>query len=264
MRVPSPLSNPIQPSARSLTFGRLCELSGELVNTFSEYTILGELGRGTTGVVFEALDTRLTRRTALKVPLLIPESERSRKVERFLRECRALAYLTSEPGVNIPALHVVAEHEGQPFCVRELVDGRTLGDCTERGSLDLRTGLAVVAEVARVVHWVHGRGFAHRNLSLANVLIATNGVPKLIGFGRVALLAGSTRLEDGIAGISPEIDVKALQDMIGEFCTALRQPVPPDLEQIRKRGSVSCPEAVAETIGDYLRGTRPNNRLNRS
>jgi serine/threonine-protein kinase len=120
------------------------------------YEIVGELGRGTTGTVYEARHTRLNRRIALKVPDLSSEAERPARARRFLRECRALAYLTGGPACNIPRLLEVTEHPaGCPYSVRELVEGSTLEQRAAEGSLDIRTGLSVIAEVARMVQWVH-------------------------------------------------------------------------------------------------------------
>jgi eukaryotic-like serine/threonine-protein kinase len=219
------------------------------------YEIVGELGRGTTGVVYEARHIALNRRVALKVPTLSPDAERPAKAERFFQECRALAHLTSEPGCNIPRLLVVTEYpKGQPYSVRELVEGSTLEQRAAEGSIDLRSGLAVVAEVARVVQWVHGQGFAHRNLSAANVLVARDGTPWLIGFGRVGLLAGSHLVPAGAAGTLAGVDARGLQDLLRWLCGALRQPVPSGLDRATAPGSVATAGAFGEAVVDYLRG----------
>ncbi len=219
------------------------------------FVILGELGRGTTGAVYEARDAALNRRVALMVPALPPDAERPAKLQRFLRACQALAYLTSQPGGPIPALHMVGEYNGQCFGAREFVEGSTLEQRVVSGSIDLRAGLGIIAAVARVVHWLHGRGLAHRNLSPANVLVATDGTPKLIGFGRVGLLAGSAHLPAGVPGVSPEVDIRAFQGMLGWLCTGLTQPVPPALAAVRQPGSVASADALAEAIGGYLLAT---------
>jgi serine/threonine-protein kinase len=224
--------------------------------TFANYAVLTELGRGTTGVVYEARDTALNRLVALKVLVLASESERPVKSTRFMRECQVLAWLTAKLGVNIPTLHGLGVDRDRPFCVRELVQGSTLEQAVARGTIDLRAGLGVLAKVAGLIQWVHDRRFVHRNLSAENVLIDREGTPKLIGFGRVGLLAGSDWLPPGAAGVSPEIDVWALQKMLGWLCAALGQPIPPALEQVRQPGSVASPGAFAEAVSGYLRGER--------
>jgi serine/threonine protein kinase len=220
------------------------------------FEIVAELGRGTTGAVYEARDLKFNRRVALKLPMFSSEAERPTKLQRFERECRVLAYLTADAGSNIPALLMVAEQEGQPFSVREFVEGGTLDQRAAKGRIDLRAGLKILAGVARIVHWVHGRGFAHRNLSPENVLVATDGAPKLIGFGRAGLLAGSDLLPAGNPGASPEIDVRALQDLLGWLCAILGQSVPSELNAVRQPGSVVNPGAFAEALEGYLLHTR--------
>jgi serine/threonine protein kinase len=213
------------------------------------YEIVRELGRGTTGTVYEARHTRLNRRYALKVPALLPDAEGHVKVQRFFRECQALAHLTGGPDCNIPRLCVVAENAaGQPYSLRDLVDGSTLEQRVSDLSIDLRSGLAVVAEVARVVQWVHGQGFAHRNLSGANVLVAMDGTPWLVGFGRVGLLVGSPMLPAGAAGTPAEVDVRGLQDLLRWLCGALRNALPAGLDRVCAPDAVATAGAFASAV----------------
>ncbi len=74
------------------------EQSPAMFNAFYNYEIVRELGRGTTGTVYEARHSQLNRRVALKVPTLLPDAERDVKVQRLYRECRALASLTGASG----------------------------------------------------------------------------------------------------------------------------------------------------------------------
>ena len=190
------------------------------------FELLGELGRGTTGVVYDARDLRLNRRVALKVLFRAPETERAVRTERFLREARALVYLAGRVPTGIPALHMVDENQGQPFYIRELVDGDTLEQRVAVGSIDVRAGLSVVAAVARVVQGVHERGFVHRNLSAVNVLVGRDDTAWLIGFGRVGYVAGSQQIPAGATGTPAEVDVLGLQELVRWLYEALRQPGP--------------------------------------
>jgi serine/threonine protein kinase len=210
---------------------------------FPGFTILGELGRGTTGIVYDAMDTRLNRRVALKVPVLAPEAERAVRCERFLREARALARLTGERQVGIPALLEVGEYQGQPFYIRELVAGDSLERLVAAGALGVRAGLAIVAAVARVIQWVHDRGFVHRNLSAANVLVGRDGNPWLIGFGRVG----------GTTPVPAEIDVRGLRDLIRWVCETRGQPVPTGLALATGPGPVASAAALGSAVDSYLR-----------
>ncbi len=218
------------------------------------YENVGELGRGTTGTVYEARHKRLNRRFALKVPDLSSEAERPAKAQRFLWECQTLAYLRGGPDCNIPRLHMVTEHPaGCLYSARELVMGSTLEQRAAEGSIDIRAGFSVIAEVARVVQWVREQGFVHRNLSPANVLVAQDGIAWLIGFGRVGLLAGSHHAPAG-GGTLPDVDVQNLQHMLQWLCRALGKPAPAALMRVVDSGSVISAGVLAEALLSYAEG----------
>lgn len=211
------------------------------------FEIHGELGRGTTGVVYDAIHTPLNRRIALKVPFL-PESERARRVSRFLREAQALAYLSGRSPARIPTLHMVGEFANQPFYVRELVEGDTLEAKAATWAISLAAALAIIAQVARMVEWVHQQGFVHRNVSAANVLLDSDGHPWLIGFGRVRLISGAQPIPIDDVGTTSNVDVQGLRELLRSICAALGHRVPDDLEQAITSGALMTAEAFAAAV----------------
>jgi len=132
------------------------------------YQLRAPLGMGGMGTVYEAEDTRLGRRVAIKV-------SRSEYSERFQREARAIA------AVNHP--HICTVHDvGPNYLVMELVEGETLKQRIARGKLPIDEVLRFGSQIADALAAAHSRGIVHRDLKPANVMITGNRV-KVLDFG---------------------------------------------------------------------------------
>ncbi len=135
---------------------------------FAQYKVVRELGRGGMGVVYEAEHQSLGRRVAIKVlPTLNVTDFTSR--ERFRREAQLTARLHHP---NIVQIFEVGEHKGQPFLALEFVHGPSLRERLRQSPQPPREAAAIVATLARAIHYAHEQGIVHRDLKPANVLLA--------------------------------------------------------------------------------------------
>jgi serine/threonine protein kinase/tetratricopeptide (TPR) repeat protein len=158
------------------------DLSG---HQMGPYRLLREIGGGGMGTVYEAEDTRLGRRVAVK--LLPPEYSRDRRAkERFLREARAAAAVDHP---NLCTIHDVGESDGRLYIVLSFYEGETLRERIRRGPLPLAEARDVAIQVARGLARVHEAGIVHRDIKPANVMLTRRGEAKILDFG-IARLEG--------------------------------------------------------------------------
>ncbi|MDP9360000.1 MAG: protein kinase [Acidobacteriota bacterium] len=138
------------------------------------YEIIARIGAGGMGEVFEARDTRLDRRVAIKVlPAELAQNAQFRL--RFEREAKTISQL-SHP--NICALFDVGEN----YLVMELLDGQTLADRLDNGPLPLTEVLRFGVQIAEALDKAHRAGIVHRDLKPSNIMITKSGA-KLLDFG---------------------------------------------------------------------------------
>ncbi len=165
---------------------------GSLVN---HYRIVRKLGAGGMGEVYEAEDTRLNRRVALKVlpRQLAADPERR---ERFEREARAVAALNHP---NIVTIHSVEESDAGPILAMELIDGQSLDALIPRGGMAVPTLLATGTAIASAVAAAQQRGITHRDLKPANVMVTRSGQVKVLDFGLARLHDESLRAQGDAA-----------------------------------------------------------------
>ncbi|MHB2016124.1 MAG: protein kinase domain-containing protein [Candidatus Xenobia bacterium] len=169
------------------------------------------LGQGAQTLVYKAVWRRTGEIVALKLLRSALSANRA-AVLQFRREAAYLACLRHESLTRILA---VGEAGGQPYLVREYVQGETLWRLLERGPLEERRILELGQAIAGALALVHAHGLVHRDVKPSNILVLQHGV-KLIDFGFAA------RVES----------VQSSQDIVGtvqysapEQTDMLRRPV---------------------------------------
>lgn len=161
------------------------------------FEILGPVGSGGMGEVYEARDPDLDRVVAIKV---LPDdlADDPERVQRFEREARAVGRL-SHP--NLLAIFDVGRHDATPYLVCELLQGETLADRLRAGPLAYRDAIDYAVQTAAGLAAAHEAGVVHRDLKPANLFLTTEGRIKILDFGLAKLVEPS----EGDPGASPTL-----------------------------------------------------------
>lgn len=153
--------------------------------TTDRYQLKDVLGVGSTATVYRALDTELGEERAIKV--LSPAMAVHEKMrERFFREAAMTAELRH---ANVVRVYDAGEADGQLFIVMDIVRGGTLEQVVEAsGPLQPRAAASVIQQMLHALHYAHAKGVVHRDINPGNIMLTSNGTPKLVDFGLSVLV----------------------------------------------------------------------------
>ena len=148
----------------------------------SRYELIGEIGRGGMGIVYQARDRRLGRRVCLKS--LHPEmSQHQDRLARFRREAKIVSSLNHP---NICTIFELEECDVHPCLVLEWIEGHTFREyCGKQNDPASITDL--IAQVAMALNAAHAAGVIHRDLKPENLMVRSDGVVKVLDFGLARL-----------------------------------------------------------------------------
>ncbi|MFF5369171.1 serine/threonine-protein kinase [Streptomyces sp. NPDC013187] len=158
------------------------------------YRLAESIGSGGMGRVWRAHDEVLHRSVAIKeltAALYVSESEQAILLARTRAEARAAARINHSAVVTV---HDVLEHDGRPWIVMELVEGRSLADAVkEEGRVEAREAARIGLWVLRALRAAHTAGVLHRDIKPGNVLLGSDRRVLLTDFG-IAQIEGDTTI----------------------------------------------------------------------
>ncbi len=159
-------------------------------DTVGDYQIIGVLGRGGMGKVFQVRNRLSDRVEAMKV--ILPGHEDDPDVAgRFLREIKLLAGLEHP---NIATLRTALQAGDRILMVMEFVDGANLQDKLATGRLPLAEAVDCARQVLSALAFAHARGVIHRDVKPPNILMTAAGLVKLTDFGIARSIGGDGTL----------------------------------------------------------------------
>jgi serine/threonine-protein kinase len=203
----------------------MSDLTGNLID--GRYQLLRQMDAGGMATIYEAIDTRLDRRVAVKI-MHAHLAQDEQFVERFIREAKAAAAL-SHP--NIVAVQDQGWNQsGIPavFIVMELVDGHTLREyLNERGKIAAADGIKFLLPVLSALGAAHRLGIVHRDVKPENILVSKEGRIKITDFGLAkGAMIGSTMTAESsvilgsVSYLSPEQVSRGIADSRSDVYSA--------------------------------------------
>ena len=195
----------------------MSDLTGELID--GRYQLLRQVATGGMASVYEALDTRLDRKVAVKI-MHSHLAQDEAFVSRFIREAKAAAAL-SHP--NIVAVQDQGWNQsGVPavFLVMELIEGHTLREyLNERGRFEIKDAINYLTPILSALSAAHALGIVHRDIKPENILISKDGRIKIADFGLArgeiigtTMTAESSVILGSVSYLSPEQVQRGIAD----------------------------------------------------
>jgi eukaryotic-like serine/threonine-protein kinase len=170
--------------------------------SIGRYKIVGELGRGAMGIVYEAKDPALDRTVALKTIILGDDAEgRKEHQKRFFLEAKAAGKLTHP---SIVTTYDFGEADGVAYLAMELLEGTDLRTRLQQGPLPAAEAVEVARQVADGLAFAHERGIVHRDIKPGNIMLLDSGHAKIMDFGLARMRAAEHKTVTGMVLGTPK------------------------------------------------------------
>src|SRR5688500_2724527 len=162
----------------------------------SHYRVTGKLGTGGMGVVYEAEDTRLPRKVALK---FLPDevADDADATRRFRREAETIALL-SHP--HICTIYDIDEHEGRAVIAMECIAGVNLKTYIARRAPTTLDVADLALQIADALGAAHEKGVVHRDIKPGNIIVTDDKRVKVLDFGLARRFRTDDTAEIGLEG----------------------------------------------------------------
>lgn len=245
------LKNPAANLMTALEVGIISRIGSRI----GVYQILGEIGHGGMGEVYRAVRADGQYEKAVAIKLVRGGYDTAGLLQRFRHERQILASL-DHPNIA-RLLDGGTTEDGTPYLVMELIEGERLDVYCDAHRLSISERLRLFCEICSAVHYAHQRLIIHRDLKPGNVLVTSDGIPKLLDFGIAKLIDPDSLAETTlIRPMTPEYaspeqirgepittasDVYSLGVVLYQLLTG-RSPYPGDT-----RSSLHMGKAICET-----------------
>jgi len=231
----------------------------------SRYRLEASVGVGGFAWVYQGFDTWLERPVAVKIPRA-DRAVTGEEVDLCRLEAKKVARLRHP---HIVPVHDVGRDGASCFIVSEWIEGQNLATRLQGDRISPIEACRITAEIADALSYAHSRGYVHRDVKPANILIDTSGQAYLTDFGIATLeeeLAGDGRIAGTLPYMAPELldplqnvdqrsDIYALGVVLYEILTGRRPfeaPSPAALHELILGGNPPRPRSLDPEIPEFL------------
>jgi predicted Ser/Thr protein kinase len=181
-------TNPFPPDKLFVAPPGANDLSG---TTLGSYRLVRKIAQGGMGVIYEAIQVKLSRKVALKI-LSDQLANRSEFLQRFEREAKAAAALNHP---NIVQVHDFGEADGRHYIIMEFIEGDNLSNyVAKHGKIPVENALAIIEQAALALKAASEKSIVHRDIKPSNLMVTRDGRVKVADMGLAKILTEDSEL----------------------------------------------------------------------